>query len=289
MKLPSIWLVLLGFVTVFLIPASIYRNKEALDILSGSLQGWSSTPVTATEHEMDASIFEDSVASAYERLKQSSGSTRIDTSRDGQLELILKELQELKREVIELRTLVYLSQSKSGTEIKQLPLAPLRAASPDTSNVDLTRLAQRGVSFIDNWRPIKFNFTTEQIATMFQGFGADDLDTANCTAASIPKGPIAVRFSAHGLGSNLIQLANFITYASYHKYALTMIPMYEFDKGRGAPIRHGFQNWYEQNFALFGAKDSVCDIYATKCEMQEGRCYDGYWTIPSSDPKMNLW
>jgi hypothetical protein len=158
----------------------------------------------------------------------------------------------------------------------------------------LTRLSRRGIDFMDSWRPLKVEFTADQIKAMYAGFGSDDpdFDRSKCVVRSndpARRRPVGTVMAAHGLGMNLIQFANNIIWAAHNNHFITFIRTTEHDKTNGGLHRHGFQNWFEKAFTFSQNKDSVCDIYTSICLEQKDRCYDGYWNNTSPNPKNILW
>ena len=154
----------------------------------------------------------------------------------------------------------------------------------------LTRMSTRGVDFVDEWRQIPYKFTEKEMQVIYDGFGADDLDPKNCTTRSQKRKAIAGRLAYHGLGMNLIQLANYIMYASHHPqgFFFVFLPFTFFNLATKKDS-HPFQVWFEQKFVMASEADSYCDIFAERCDKVEGRCYDVWWENPETNPKLYYW
>lgn len=182
------------------------------------------------------------------------------------------------------------SSSKTDSKEDQPPALENGETSKPQSRRGLTRMSLHGVEFMDNWRPVPYQFTDAERQKMWDAFGADSLDSSN--NCSIPGGraPIATRAAYHGLGMNLLQLCNYIIYASQSgkPQSVVWIPLLSYDTKHNEVMRHAFQNWFDQHFSLL-SEHSSCDIFESVCNKLKGRCYDGYWQNPHSDPRMDLW
>jgi len=149
----------------------------------------------------------------------------------------------------------------------------------------LTRMSLKGVEFIDDWRPVLFNFTRKQRELIWTAFGTDDgpLDPkTNCSVKG--RNIIATRsFPLGGLGSNLLQLCNQIIYAGFNNLSETLVwvPLTEYDRKRGI-TKHAFQTFLETQFTFTATEHVTCDMYESVCAFEKRRCVYGWW----SDPKL---
>jgi hypothetical protein len=163
----------------------------------------------------------------------------------------------------------------------------------DTKTLILTRMGLYGEPFADFSRyPVTYQFHGNNDSTrLFGAFGSDHLNQTSCTAPG--KSTIAIRAAYHGLGMNLLQLANFIMYAAISKhrdYMIAWIRTYEYDTEKNSYLSHPFQNWIEQHFTAFMHPSTTCpNYYKSVCKLFEGRCYGGMWENPSTNPKDDLW
>lgn len=103
-----------------------------------------------------------------------------------------------------------MTSSDQLSAIQQVPETEAVTSSVSTDSVEqavlpnsekttsLTRLAQYGVEFIDDWRPINYEFTTKLKEAYDQGFGHPNVTQKSCTVENGSRTSVASRMHFHG-------------------------------------------------------------------------------------------
>lgn len=223
------------------------------------------------------------------------GSGDVNNELKGLLKDLSTSIERLDTRIEKLETLISNQENSNEDEEDDGDMLSSSSVNEDNNRRPkvqfLTRMSRRGLDLMDNWRPLNFQFTEEQIKQMYEAFGTDDpsFNIQTCTTSRPGRAPVAVRLAYHGLGMNLLQLTNYIIWASYNNKFIMFIRMLEYNEKHGGLGSHAFQNWFEMKFTLANKDDSTCDIYGTLCQSLRDHCYDGFWNNTNSNPKADLW
>ncbi|KAH9251376.1 hypothetical protein BASA81_010787 [Batrachochytrium salamandrivorans] len=163
----------------------------------------------------------------------------------------------------------YASAPSRVMTLQPTPLVPKR--------LGLTRLADFGVDFCDNYPPISDDEITLEIRDkLYAGFGMDGLDPNKCSSNNTSRPAVAWNFHEAGLGSNLKQIPNFILLTGlgqeFHLFLLSLtLP-------HAVAYRYrSFQAWYEQHFVLASIPGTTCHVYEAQCTTGDRCRTNSYW------------